>query len=603
MEEPAIYAPVFNRPIFWPQGQFLSRQSRNLLIGLAIAAIVALIGVARWRSPSVRTSVAAGRTGGELVVSIRAEPRTFNRYAARDQTTEAIALLTQAKLIRINRVTQEPEPWLAERWTGGGDSLTYTLALRPGISWSDGQPFTADDVLFSFEAAYDEKTGSPLGDGLMIEGRRLQVRALDPQTVQITFPSRFAPGLRLLDNLPILPRHKLAAALAAGTFAKAWSVSTPPSDVVGLGPFVLTDYVPGQRVVFARNTHYWRKDEDGVALPYLDRIRLEISPEQNTEVLRLEAGEIDALLGEVSAESYAPVKRAADAGRLRLMDLGVGLDVASFWFNLKPGAFAGDPRAAWLQRDELRQAISLAVDRQAFADAVFLGAAEPVFGPITPANRKWYTADAIPASHDIAKSRALLATIGLTDRDGDGILDDSAGRPARFTLITVKGTTALEKGAAVVRDQLKPLGVIVDVVALENSAVIQRFLSGNYEAVYFPVLPTDTDPATNLDFWLSAGSAHVWNIGQQSPATEWERQIDILMAKQVAAADESERLRLFGEVQRVFGEHQPVLYFAAPRVFVATSARVRAPTPAVQRPQLLWAADTISLDGDTHSTR
>lgn len=573
----------------------MTRQSRNTLISLAIVAVIAVIGLARWRAPKVPE---AARTGGTLVVSIRSEPRTFNRYAARDQVTEAIALLTQAKLVRVNRVTQEPEPWLAERWSRSDDGLTYTLTLRSGLTWSDGHPFTADDVLFTFAVAYDEKTGSTLGDSVKVDGRKLDVRAPDPHTVVITFPAPFGPGVRLLDNLPLVPRHKLAGALEAGTFAKAWGL-TAISDVVGLGPFTVKEYVPGQRLVFARNPRYWRTDATGARLPRLDGVRFEIVPDQNTEVLRLAAGQTDATLTEITAENYATVKRSADAGALRLLDLGVGLDVDSLWFNLKPGAFKSDPRASWLQRDELRQAISLAVDRQAFADTVLLGAGIPVFGPITPANRKWYRADAVPAVHDVAKARALLASIGLVDRNGNGALEDAAGRPARFTIITPAGATTLEKGAAVIRDQLKPLGLRVDVVTLDNSAVIQRFLSGNYDSVYFPLLPTDTDPASNLDFWLSSGSAHVWDIGEPKPATGWERRLDELMARQAASADENERGRLFADVQRIFAEHQPVIYFIAPKVFVATTARVSGITPAVQRPQILWSADMISIGGPT----
>ena len=146
--------------------------------------------------------------------------------------------------------------------------------------------------------------------------------------------------------------------------------------------------MPGQRLVFDRNPRYFRKAADGTALPYLDRVdRRDHAGSQNAELLRLEAGQIDVMTSEIAPEAYAPLKRAADAGKVKLLDLGVGYNADALWFNLKPGAFAGDPRAAWLQRDELRQAISLAVDRKLFADTVFLGAAVPVYGPETPANK------------------------------------------------------------------------------------------------------------------------------------------------------------------------------------------------------------------------
>jgi peptide/nickel transport system substrate-binding protein len=564
------------------------------------AAIAAAIGVGRWRLPQSEISPIPSHRGGELVASSRSDPRSFNRFVTRDQTEDLIGLLTHAKLVRINRVTQELEPSLAESWTRSEDGLSYTLTLRPDVSFSDGHPFTADDVVFSVQAAYAPK--SLVADSLQVDGKNLQVNALDDRTVAIVFPSAFAPGLRLLDNLPIVPRHKLEAALRAGTLASAWGLSTPPAEIVGLGPFALAEYTPGQRVVVTRNPHYWKKDANGTSLPYLDRVTIQITPDQDAQLLQLDSGQIDMTGNEIRPEDHAPLARAAAAGRITLLDLGPAYDADSLWFNLKPGGLGSDPRGTWLQRDELRHAISLAVDRQAFVDTVFLGAGVPVFGPVTPANKKWYWTDLPKAPHDPERAKQLLASVGLIDRNGDGLLEDSNNQPARFTLITQKGHTALERGASVIRDELRKVGLIVDVVALDFAAVIQRFTSGNYEAVFFNVYGTDTDPAINADFWLSSGSTHLWNMSQKSPSTIWEQRIDELMSKQTAASDERERKRLFDEVQRIFVEHEPILYFAAPRVYVAVSSRVTNLRPALIRPQLLWAAETLAVTSSPRTT-
>jgi peptide/nickel transport system substrate-binding protein len=158
-----------------------------------------------------------------------------------------------------------------------------------------------------------------------------------------------------------------------------------------------------------------------------------------------------------------------------------------------------------------------------------------------------------------------------------------------------KGNTASEKGAAVLRERFAAIGVAMDVVALDVNAVMSRWMENDYDAIYHQLSPTDTDPAGNLDLWLSSGRSHVWNPGQAQPATEWERRIDGLMRRQAASLDPAERQRLFGEVQHVFAEHSPALTFAAPHIYVATSARVRAGSAGVQRPQLLWSADTLSV--------
>jgi peptide/nickel transport system substrate-binding protein len=528
---------------------------------------------------------------------VHTDPRTFNRLVARDSTSDLVATLSQAKLVRLNRITQDVEPWLAESWQRSPDGLTYTLKLRPGITFSDGHAFTSDDVLFSFSAAYDEKVASRLADALSVGNQKLKVAAPDPLTVTVTFPHAFAPGVRVLDTLPILPRHKLGAALSAGTFAQAWGIGTPAAELAGLGPFMLAEYLPGQRMVFVRNPRYWRRDASGAALPYLDRVRVEIIPDQDSELLRLEAGELDMTATEVRPEDYAPLKRVADAGRVQLLDLGVGFDADSLWFNLKPGGLGPrDTRAPWLQSDVFRHAISMAVDRELFANTVFLGAGVPVLGPLTPANKKWYAANLPPVPHDPARARERLASLALVDRNGDGVLEDARGQPARFALLTQKGNTSLERGAAVIRDEIKKIGVTADIVALDGNAMVARFLSGNYEAVFFRVTATDSDPAANPDFWFSSGTAHVWNLEQKTPATDWERRIDELMRRQMASFDEGERKALFDEVQKIFAEHLPVIQFVAPRVYVAASRRVTNLMPtAFSRPQLLWAPDTIAM--------
>ena len=145
------------------------------------------------------------------------------------------------------------------------------------------------------------------------------------------------------------------------------------------------------------------------------------------------------------------------------------------------------------------------------------------------------------------------------------------------------------------KESLAAIGVAVDVVPLEQGALIERMLAGKFDAIFFFYLSSDTDPAIQSDFWLSSGSAHIWNIGQKTPATDWERQLDDVMTKQATALDPAERTRLFREAQRIFSEQLPALYFAAPRMYIAVNSRVRNLIPAVTRPQLLWSADTLAV--------
>ena len=557
-------------------------------------AVLLLIGAACRRQAATGPGSEPLR-GGELVASLRSEPANYNRYFDASAAADVVALLTQARLVRVNRATDALEPALAESWEASSDGLSQTLKLRSGVTFSDGTPFTAADVLFSFAVAYDAP-GSQLAESLTAAGQRLQVTAPDQSTVIVKFPTPFAPGIRLLDNLPILPRHKLEPALQNNTIQKAWTASTPLSEIVGLGPFVLSEHVAGQRLVFTRNPHYWRKDQNQKPLPYLDRLTIEIIPDQNAEALRLESGATDLMSNaDIRPDDYARFKRLADQGRLKLLDAGIGLDPNVLWFNLKPPS--SKDAKPWLRRTEFRQAVSFGVDRQAVANIVYLGAAAPVFGPITPRHGPWYSTDIPAYPYDPAKARRLLAASGLTDRDGDGQLEDAAGVPARFSVLVQKDATIRERTVALLQEQLRTLGVSLDVVGLDLGSIGKRWFAGDYDSIFHGFQASATDPAMNLDFWLSSGNSHFWNPRQARPATPWEARIDELMRQQVQAQSPAERQRLFLEAQRVFGEHVPALYFVVPKVTIALNPRVMNPTPVPQIPQLLWSADTLAASG------
>jgi peptide/nickel transport system substrate-binding protein len=175
------------------------------------------------------------------------------------------------------------------------------------------------------------------------------------------------------------------------------------------------------------------------------------------------------------------------------------------------------------------------------------------------------------------------------------MLEDADGQPVRFTLLTQKGNTSLERGASVIRDSLAQVGVHVDVVALEVGSLIDYVMRGDYDAAYFRLLTTDTDPALNLDFWLSSGSAHVWNRAQRAPSLAWEAEIDALMERVSDTADPDRRRELFDEIQRIMAREVPVLCFAFPRLTIAVNSRVVDGMPAPFRPPLLWNPAVIGL--------
>jgi peptide/nickel transport system substrate-binding protein len=569
---------------------------------LAIIAIAVAIGVVAYfaRRPTTTGSTSSDRTsanatpvrGGELVASLRSEPPTHNRYVDRSTAGEVLALLTHATLVRVNRVTDTLEPWLAETWTEAPDHLSFTLKLREGVSFSDGTPLTSADVLFSFRALYDPRVQSPLASDTLVNGKPLQIEAPDPSTVIVRLPSLFAPGLRLVDGVPIFPRHRLERAFADGTFNDAWSMKAPVTEIAGLGPFVLIEHASGERLVLTRNPHYWHKDSAGTQLPYLDKLTV-VFASQVSEALKLQAGEIDLMTSaDIRPDDYAGLKRASDQGRARLIDGGFGPDPSLLWFNLTAG-HAKEPASQLFHQKAFRQALSCVIDRQAIANTVYLGAAVPIYGPVTPANRTWF-ADVRPAcEHDVARARELFRAAGLMDRNGDGMLEDASGRPARFSVLT-QAENIRARVVAVLQEQLRQAGIVVDIVPLDPGSLLERFTKGNYEAIYFGIQSSATDPALSAGFWLSSGDWHFWNPEQKAPSTDWERRIDDLMRQQSESSNLEERRRLFTDVQRIFADELPAIYLVTPKVTLAVSMRVVNPQPAPQVPQLLWSAESLA---------
>jgi peptide/nickel transport system substrate-binding protein len=463
------------------------------------------------------------------------------------------------------------------------------------VTWSDGTPFTSADVLFTLQAVFDPRSESVVANQLTVAGKPITATAPDDHTIVLTYPATSGPGLRLLDALVIMPKHKLEGALAAGTFAKSWDSATPPAELVGTGPFVLREYVPGQRIVLDRNPRYWRKAADGTQLPYLDRIVLQVVPDQDAELLRLQSGDSDLTQSELRPDDYVSARRAEDQGRLKIVELGVGVDADAFWFRLKPEAWKNDPRFAFVSKPEFRRAISYAVDREAFAENVFLDAAVPIWGPVTPGNRIWFSPNVLRYPYDVNKAKEILKSIGLEDRNGNGVVEDAQGHEARFTVVTQRGIGWYERGTTELRNRLAQAGIALEIAPIDNGALIQRLLSSDYEAMYYRPLSTDLDPAGNMDFWTSSGSGHFWNLEEKTPATEWEARIDTLMAEQASTIDPEKRKAIFNDVQKIFAENLPALYFVAPRIYYAHNARVLGVMPSVQRPPALWSADTISV--------
>src|SRR5689334_5861421 len=279
------------------------------------------------------TTGEVGRRGGRLVSAQRTEPKTLNPLTAMDSASREVLQRMTADLIHINRSTHATEPALAKSWTVSPDGRRYVLHLRRGIRFSDGYPFDADDVVFSFRAYLDERSRSPQRDLLVVGGKPVEVSKEDRYTVVFELAEPYAAAERLFDSIAMLPRHLLEKALEEGKLAEVWPLGTPPGGIAGLGPYRLKEYVPGQRTVLERNPYYWKADRQGNRLPYLDSLVFLSVGSEDAQVVRFKAGETD-VLSRLSARNFAVLEKERQASGMVLRDMGPGLEYSFLFFNL-----------------------------------------------------------------------------------------------------------------------------------------------------------------------------------------------------------------------------------------------------------------------------
>ena len=328
-----------------------------------------------------------GRSGGRLVSAQRTEPKTLNWVVATDAGSREVLQRLMADLIHINRRSLATEPALAKSWTGSHNGMHWELELRHGIKFSDGHAFDADDVVFTFHAILDERVHSPQRSLLVLEGNPIVVHKLDAYHVAFDLPQPYSVPDRLFDGIFILPRHKLEAAWKQGKLAEAWPLSVPPSEIAGLGPFRLKEYVAGQHITFERNPYYWKVDQAGTQLPYLDELEFVFAGSEDNQVLRFQAGESD-IISRVGARNFAALEKDRDRRGYELFGGAGSLEYSFLFFNLSemPPGFAPQIAAhqAFLRRKSFRQAVSAAIDRDAIVRLAYLGRAVPLASPVPP---------------------------------------------------------------------------------------------------------------------------------------------------------------------------------------------------------------------------
>jgi len=525
----------------------------------------------------VPASPVSSGPGGELRFSLHGEPKTLDPLLMADEHEEAVRYLTEGVLIRINRLTQQPEPELATSWKVSRDGRQIVMQLRRGVTFPDGSAFNSADVVHTFQCLLDTALHSAIADSFKTGKGTIKVSAEGFYTVIAEFPTPVSQIERMFDQVAILSAH----------------ATKRPAP--GLGPFLIAERKPGVAILLKRNPTYWKRDADGKRLPRVDSIRLDIQQNRDLELVRFLRGDV-GLIDKLTPELYERLKVEAPNA---VIDAGPTLDTEFLWFNMSAQMNLPEYKREWFRSAPFRRAISQAVHRADLCRVVYRGHASPAAGLLSPANRLWFKQDLIPDTFDPAAALKRLAAAGFALHDRalrDRALRDRAGNAVEFSIITNSGNETRERMAVMIQQDLAALGMKVNVVTLDFPSLLDRITRTlDYEACLLGLTNIDPDPSGLMNVLLSSASNHPWDPAEKRPQTEWEAEIDRLMLAQASTADYRRRKQYVDRVQQILHDQAPLIYLLHPNALSAVSTHVAGVKPSAFFPHTFWDAEHLAL--------
>ncbi len=531
-----------------------------------------------------------GKPGGTFYYWGLGDPKTFNYdWAQETSSTDPLGFIL-ATLIEADEGGMPSLPGLAKDWWFSDDGLTFFVQIREGIQWSDGAPFTLDDVYWTFVnvSFVPENTANGNGSYLDSNDQLPVVEIVDDTTISFTWTVPQVTALRQIGFRPIMPKHVLEEVVANGTYPEFWTIADFDK-LVGMGPFVITDYVEGVRIVFERNPYYWKVDGNGVRLPYFDKLNYELLADQNTSLLRFEAGQID-LYGPTAEQFPRLAEMAADKGWITgVGGPALGSQFITFNFN-NP-----DPvKREWFRNDGFRRAFVYAMDRTAIIESLYNGLGTPLYGPVSPSSGFYYPEiEKFDYKYSITRARLELRRGGF-DWLPNGTCVDANGNPVEFELTTNAGNIVREAISNIIVDGAAKLGIKVNFRPIDFNTVVSRLTDATYDAVVIG-LTGSVDPGTGWNVYRLDGGLHFWNYppdyNPDDHITEdmyilpdWEKRVDEIYRLQTSAVDPQDRYDLFAEFQMLFAEYQPIVFTMAQNFLYVYKNNIKMPveklTPA-----------------------
>ena len=489
--------------------------------------------------PHIDTTQSSGEPayGDILIVGSIGEPSVLVPMLAGDSASHDVGGLIFNGLVKYDTDLSVIGD-LAESWTISPDGLVITFHLRKGVKWTDGVEFTADDVMFGYKTIIDGKTPTAYkGDFLQVK----KAEVLDKYTFRVTYDKPFAPALTSWGNLVILPKHLLET--------KDITKSEFIRNTVGLGPYKLNKWVPGQELVLDSYKGYFE------GRPYIDRYIYRVIPDPATMFLELQAGNID-IMGLTPIQYTKQTENDFFKSNFQKFRYPV-FSYSHMAFNLKH---------PWFKDKRVRQAIAYAIDKQEIVDVVLFGLGSSATGPYVP-NTWPYNPNVKKYEYNPEKAKQLLKEAGWEDTNKDGILDKN-GKPFTFTILTNMGNTLRKNTATIIQWRLAMIGIKVDIRVLEWATLINEFIDKRrFEAIIIGwSIGLDPD---QYDIWHSSKTKEKeFNfISYHNP------EVDDLLEKGRRTFNIEERKKAYFRIQEILAEEVPYVFLYVPNAIPIVHTR------------------------------
>lgn len=520
---------------------------RATLLAAALLAAVSLPACGRSDTPGPSADAGGPAYGDTLVEASIGDISGLIPNITSDSSSHEIGSLIYSNLVRTNK-DLEVEGELADRWDVSRDELTITFHLRKGVKWHDGEEVTTEDVDFTYRYMIDPKTPTAYAESFR-QVRRAEV--VDRYTYRVTYDKPYAPGL-LSWGIWILPRHILEPAWKAGVDLRTTQQNRRP---IGSGAYRFVEWKTGEKVVLESNHDYFE------GRPYINRVVYRIIPDPSTIFLELKGKNID-MAGLTPIQFRRQTEYPAFQKAFHRYQY-LANAYAYLGFNLR------DPR---FHDRRVRQAIAHAIDKQEIIDGVLLGLGRPAVGPYKPGTW-WYKADVKTFPFDPERAKALLAEVGWKP-GSDGILEKD-GKPFSFTIRTNQGNLVRQQTAEIIQRRLKAIGIDVKIHVVEWAAFINTFIrKRDFEAIILGWgLGNDPD---QYEIWHSSktGSEELNHISYKNP------KVDELLEAGRRTFDQTKRKAIYGKLQEILAEDQPVVFLYVPDALPVVSSRVQGIEPA-----------------------